>query len=75
LPLKKKLNVDENTEWSHAPSYTVVRKVKSALDGVFDFVLLPPIIVKNCLPCRINLKIEEEFKDEAKNAEGVKPNS
>ncbi len=71
------MNVEENTEWPHAPSYTIVKKVKSPLDGVFDFVLLPPMIIKNCLPCRINLQIEEEFKDntQSNHAEGIKPNS
>ena len=39
------MNVEENTEWPHAPSYTIVRKVKNPLDGVFDFVLLPPMII------------------------------
>ena len=55
LPMKKHMNIEENTEWPHLPSYTIVRKVTNPLDGVFDFVLLPPMIIKNCLPCRVNL--------------------
>lgn len=73
------MKANENAEWPHLPTYTIVRKVKNPLYGVFDYVLLPPIIIKNGLPCRINLEIIEEFKDKIdakpKEAEGVKPNN
>jgi hypothetical protein len=63
VPMKDKMIPDENTEWPHLPTYTIIRKIKNPLDGVFDYVLLPPMILRNCLPCPIKLQIEEEFKD------------
>ena len=75
----KNLKADDNTEWPHFPNYTIVRKVKQQIEGVFDYVLLPPMIIKNCLPSLISLEIVEEFKDtkdiKSSDLEVVKPNS
>ena len=31
------------------------------LSFVYDYVLLPPLIIKNALPCPVKLRIEEEL--------------
>lgn len=69
--------VDDNTEWPHMPNYTIVKKLKTPLDEVYDYTLLPPIIVKNCLPCPLSLLVTEEFKDKievkSQDKDGIKP--
>jgi hypothetical protein len=68
MAMKKKIMADINTEWPHFETYTVLRKVPTSLPDVFDFILSPPMILKNCLPCPISLELTqsryEKLKDE-----------
>ena len=50
-----------NTEWPHQPSYTIFRKMPTPLSFVYDYVLIPPLIIKNALPCPVRLRIDEEL--------------
>jgi hypothetical protein len=68
--MKKKIREDVNTEWPHFETYSVLRKVQpnKKLIDVFDFILNPPMIVKNCLPCPISLELTQSNTEKLKIA-------
>jgi hypothetical protein len=35
--------------------YTYLRKQKGEIGKTFDIVMLPPVSIKNCLPCELEL--------------------
>jgi hypothetical protein len=51
-----------NVIWQHHETYSILRKETTDLSGVFDFLLQPPMIIKNCLPCSLNIEIVEKKK-------------
>lgn len=67
--LKDKLEVGKNIVWGHHRTYSILRKEKMEKEGVFNLVIRPPIIVMNCLPCRISVNVSEVNKDKAKKIE------
>jgi len=58
-PLKEKLAVNENIIWGHHHTYSILRKEKTEKQGVFNFLIKPPMIVMNCLPCKISIKVSQ----------------
>ena len=67
--MKRKCKAGMNTEWPHYQTYSILRKEATSQPQVFDFLLMPPLIVKNCLPTAISVELteqksgEEEAKD------------
>jgi hypothetical protein len=57
LALKEKLQAGSNVVWGHHRTYSILRKEATERPGVFNFILKPPMIVLNCLPCRISVKV------------------
>lgn len=55
--LKDKLETNKNIIWGHSRTYSILRKVPTDKPGVFNFCIMPPMIVMNCLPCTIQLKV------------------
>lgn len=66
--LKEKLDCGENIVWNHYKTYSILRKESTSHPEVFNYYLMPTLIIKNCLPmtARIDLscvmKTEEERK-------------
>ena len=66
--IKNRLHCDQNIVWQHHRTYSVLRKEATEHKGVFNYLLIPALIIKNCLPMpfylRLNytLKTEEERK-------------
>ena len=46
-----------NLSWNHSDTYTILRKERTESDGVFNYFLLPAVIIKNCLPMPVHLSI------------------
>jgi len=62
--LKSKLKCDLNIMWSHYKTYSILRKEKTGMDGVFNYMLLPAMIIKNCLPLPLLITLSQEYKTE-----------
>jgi hypothetical protein len=60
--MKDKVMPKVNVIWQHHETYSILRKETTDLSGVFDFLLQPPMIIKNCLPCSLNIEIVEKKK-------------
>ena len=66
--IKNRLNCNQNIVWQHHRTYSVLRKEATGHKDVFNYLLIPALIIKNCLPkplyLRLNytLKTEEERK-------------
>lgn len=51
--------------WCHYKTYTILRKVPvENQPNVFNFCLLPAMIIKNCLPIAVNITMSQEKKNE-----------
>jgi hypothetical protein len=51
-----KLNLDQGVIVQHdGILYTYLRKQKGEIGKTFDIVMLPPVSIKNCLPCELEL--------------------
>ena len=48
--LKHKLHVGQNIVWNHYKTHSILRKEATDHKEVFNYYLLPAMIVKNCLP-------------------------
>jgi len=55
--LKKKLNCNENIIWNHHRTYSILRKEATENKNVFNFLLLPALVIKNCLPLNIDMTL------------------
>jgi hypothetical protein len=55
--MKTKIDADVNVVWQHNETYSILRKVATNLQAAYDLVLLPAVIIKNCLPCRLTVGI------------------
>ena len=65
VSLKKKLNTDENILWEHFTTFSILRKENvRGREDLVNFILNPAMIVKNCLPIPITLRLTEEMKTE-----------
>jgi len=62
--LKFKLNCNLNIMWNHYKTYSILRKEKTDQEGVFNYMLLPAMIIKNCLPIPILITLSQEQKTE-----------
>ena len=60
--MKEKITLGYNVVWQHNDTYSILRKVSTCHPKVFDFVLQPPLIVKNCLPCSVVLDLSTTSK-------------
>ena len=60
--MKNKVSLGYNVVWQHHDTYSILRKVNTSHPRVFDFVLQPPLIVKNCLPCPLNIDLSTTEK-------------
>ena len=52
-PMKEKLRSNENIIWAHGNTYSIMRKEQTNRENVFNYAILPALIVKNCLPTKI----------------------
>jgi hypothetical protein len=50
--------------WNHYKTYSILRKEKTAMEGVFNYMLLPAMIIKNCLPLPLLISLSQEQKTE-----------
>lgn len=51
-----KLNLDQGMIVSHDSNlYTYLRKQKGEIAKTFDILMLPPVSIKNCLPCDLEI--------------------
>ena len=57
--LKEKLKPDLNIMWNHYKTYSILRKEKTSFQGVYNYLLLPPLIIKNCLPMAITMTLSQ----------------
>ena len=58
--LKEKANLaNVNIIWEHDKTYSILRKERTDKNQVFNFVLLPAMIVKNCLPTAISIQVQQ----------------
>lgn len=55
--MKDKLEINKNIIWCHENTYSILRKEKTDREHVFNFVIKPALIVKNCLPTKIQIKV------------------
>ena len=63
--LKLKLECDRNIMWNHYKTYSILRKESTEHKDVFDYKLMPAMIIKNCLPMPIMMVLLQEQKTEA----------
>ena len=48
----KKIIVPQKVGYlQHGSKYTIFKKVAAECDGTFNINLMPPLVLKNCLPC------------------------
>ena len=47
----------KNVFWKHDYTNSCIRKVETSLAGVYDILILPPILIKNALPASVRLKM------------------
>ena len=50
--------------WNHYKSYSILRKEATEHEEVFNYLLLPAVIIKNCLPMPIIVSLQQELKTE-----------
>ena len=62
--LKEKLQTNLNILWCHYKTYSILRKEKVSDKGVYNLLILPPLIIKNCLPIPISIKLQLDIKTE-----------
>lgn len=62
--LKEKLKSNMNIMWNHYKTYSILRKEKTEFPGVFNYLLMPALIIKNCLPMAIIMSLSQELKTE-----------
>ena len=62
--LKYKLNPNQNILWGHYLTFSVLRKEQTKHSDVFNFVINPAMIVKNCLPIPISMFLSQDEKTE-----------
>jgi hypothetical protein len=55
--VKDKIVPELNIVWQHHETYSILRKERTLHPAVFNFVLQPPLILKNCLPCPLAIQI------------------
>ncbi len=58
--MKTKIVADVNVVWQHDQTYSILRKEATSLKDVYDLVLQSPMILKNCLPCQIEIDMSEK---------------
>ena len=62
--LKHKLKCKENIVWNHYKTYSILRKEPTSHPEVFDYFLMPALIIKNCLPMPIVMTLSNVLKTE-----------
>ena len=50
--------------WNHYKTYSILRKEATEHEKVFNYNLLPAVIIKNCLPMPILVSLQQELKTE-----------
>ena len=60
--MKKKLVCGQNIMWNHHKNYSILRKEATVDKEVFNFLLLPALLIKNCLPLPIKLTLSQVMK-------------
>ena len=55
--IKDKILPEMNVVWQHHETYSILRKEPTLLKHVFDLVLVPPVIIKSCLPFKMTIDI------------------
>ena len=45
--------------WNHYKNYSILRKEATEHKEVFNFILLPALIIKNCLPLPLKLTLSQ----------------
>ena len=63
--MKDKVLPNINVAWQHNETYSILRKVETLNPQVYDFVLTPPLIVKNCLPCALKIELTDSTGSES----------
>ena len=58
--MKTKIESDVNVVWQHDQTYSILRKQATKLKDVYDLLLQSPMIVKNCLPCPLEIELTEK---------------
>lgn len=51
--LKEKLRCKQNIVWNHHKTYSILRKEATSHKDVFNYYLIPALIIRNCLPMPI----------------------
>lgn len=55
--MKYQIKPNVNVVWRHDQTYSILRKLPTSLDGAYDLALIPALIIKNCLPCNIQIDL------------------
>ena len=62
--LKEKLKCNQNIMWNHHRTYSILRKEATGHKEVFNYYLLPALIIRNCLPMPILMTLSHVMKTE-----------
>ena len=63
--LKNKLACDNNIMWTHYKTYSILRKEATQHKEVFNYYILPALIIKNCLPMPILMTLSHYVDPDA----------
>ena len=67
--LKYKVQCNKNLMWNHFKTFSILRKEGTDHREVFNYFLLPALIIKNCLPLPVLMRISHVLKtDEERKA-------
>lgn len=67
--MKDKIQPEVNVVWQHHETYSILRKTPTLASNVYDLVLQPPMIIKNCLPCKLTIDISGSAKKEEESSQ------
>ena len=70
--VKNKLSVNQNIVWQHHRTYSVLRKEATPYEGVYNYLLIPSLIIKNCLPMPLYVRLNYTLKNEEEKKAGKK---
>ena len=62
--LKNRLHCNQNIVWQHHRTYSVLRKEATEHKDVYNYLLIPALIIKNCLPMPFDLRLNYTLKTE-----------